>query len=197
MSQSPCGCSLISRRYGPKPDDGAVKLTPKLSQPELDGPPQSEDVDAGMNCPVQVTRVLASDTEPEAGFAPRVIGLTITAMHAANRHNDAASAYLALVVAETFRVFRSFLSMSSSPSVLINQQAFRTISARLMKRVAVGVTLPAAERQRPCPKTCPLLTPTMARSRSEARCRWRSPWSQKKTGDRFLPNFLKPASSPD
>jgi len=106
-----------------------VKLTPKLSQPELDGPPQSEDVDAGMNCPVQVTRVLASDTEPEAGFAPRVIGITITAMHAANRHNDAASAYLALVVAETFRVFRSFLSMSSSPSVLANQQAFRTISA--------------------------------------------------------------------
>jgi hypothetical protein len=65
--------------------------------------------------PLQLTSGLASETVPDAGFAPRVIGMTTMVTATTRTQSSAANAYLNRMIAEIFRVSASFLNISESP----------------------------------------------------------------------------------
>jgi hypothetical protein len=82
-----------------------------LSQPALFGPPQFESPVGVLIWPVQVTLGFDSDTEPEAGLAPRVIGIRTTATATTKKQSSAARAYLDRRILEIARVFASLLNI--------------------------------------------------------------------------------------
>src|SRR6266550_2207034 len=95
----------------------------KLSQPALFAEPQFESPVGALTCPVQVTLGLPSETVPDTGLAPRVIGMTTTTAVATNKQSSAARAYLERMMVETLRAFAGLLNISESPFVATGNQS--------------------------------------------------------------------------
>ena len=87
----------------------------KLSHPELLPLPQSDDPEGALTWPVQVTFGFDSETVPEDGLAPRVIGIITIAAATAHTQTSAASMYRDRMILEINRVSVSLLNISASP----------------------------------------------------------------------------------
>ena len=83
----------------------------KLSHAALLPVPQSESPVAGLIWPVQVTIGFDSETLPEAGFDPRVIGITTTTSATTDTEQNAANRYLSRLIVETVFESASFLNI--------------------------------------------------------------------------------------
>jgi hypothetical protein len=68
-----------------------------------------------MIAPVHVTVGLLSDTVPDAGVAPRVVGMIKIETTATNKQTSEARAYLNGMAVEIARVLVSLLNISQSP----------------------------------------------------------------------------------
>src|SRR6266550_8335836 len=94
----------------------------KLSQPALFAEPQFESPVGALTCPVQVTLGLPSETVPDTGLAPRVIGITTTTAVTTNKQSSAARAYLERMMVETLCASAGLLIISESPFVATGNQ---------------------------------------------------------------------------
>jgi hypothetical protein len=83
-----------------------------------------------MIAPVHVTVGLLSDTVPDAGVAPRVIGMTKIETTATNKQSSPARAYLNRMTVEIARVLVSLLNISESPFSFLNRVANLSGGAR-------------------------------------------------------------------
>jgi hypothetical protein len=77
--------------------------------------PQSEDPEAGLICPTQVTLVFDWETDPEAGVAPREIGFFTMTIAIATTQNNAASKRRHRLIVEIALESASFVNISESP----------------------------------------------------------------------------------
>jgi hypothetical protein len=80
--------------------------------------PQSEDPEAGLIWPTQVTLAFASETDPEAGVAPREIGIFTMTIATAATKNNAASTNLNFLIVEIALESASFVNISESPFLI-------------------------------------------------------------------------------
>ncbi len=77
--------------------------------------PQFESPVGVLICPVQVTFELPSETVPDAGLAPRVMGITTIKAATTNEQTIAPRAYLERMIVETLCAPSGLLIISETP----------------------------------------------------------------------------------
>jgi hypothetical protein len=92
--------------------------------------PQSESPVGALIWPVQVTFTFDSETFPEVGLAPRVLGINTRAMAAPDRHTATANAYLSRLIVATLFESASFLNISDLLLLTIHRLLLRLVFAR-------------------------------------------------------------------
>jgi hypothetical protein len=102
----------------------------KLSHPALFAVPQFESPVGALIWPVQVTFTFDSETFPEVGLAPRVFGISTTALATPNRQTDTANVYLSRLIVERLFESASFLNISDLLLQTIHRLLLRHVFAR-------------------------------------------------------------------
>src|SRR5437016_2702394 len=117
MSQSPCGWSRTSTMYGPYAAAGGLIVRAKSSQ--VSAPLHLGEFStsgfAGMMAPVQLICGLASETEPAAGLALRVLGMMMMARALIVKHNDTTRLILNRAILDAYLSFNIFVPFSCEP----------------------------------------------------------------------------------
>src|SRR6185503_1758531 len=117
-------------------------LTVKLSHAALLAVPQLESPVGALIWPVQVTFTFDSETFPETGLAPRVIGINTTAIATPNRQTDTANVYLSRLIIEILFESASFLNISDL--LLRNGWSLTTASRICCDEKARQIALPGS-----------------------------------------------------